>query len=97
MLLHQMITFLVWRSFIEQPARLNSTEQLLSELNWRTDIRFLIRFGETRTLLKCKKVGKCATPVDVTGKREQLPAIIEKGKDEFGKVVCERMNACGVI
>ena len=61
------------------------------------DIKFLIRFGETRTLLKCKKVGKCATPVDVTGKREQLLAIIEKGKDEFGKVVCERMLACGVI
>ena len=89
MLLHQMITFLVWRSFIEQPARLNSISD--------SDIRFLIRFGETRTLLKCKKVGKCATPVDVTGKREQLLAIIEKGKDEFGKVVCERMHACGVI
>ena len=89
MLLHQMITFLVWRSFIEQPARLNSISD--------SDISFLIRFGETRTLLKCKKVGKCATPVDVTGKREQLPAIIEKGKDEFGKVVCERMHACGVI
>ena len=89
MLLHQMITFLVWRSFIEQPARLNSISD--------SDIRFLIRFGETRTLLKCKKVGKCATPVDVTGKREQLPAIIEKGKDKFGKVVCERMLACGVI
>ena len=89
MLLHQTITFLVWRSFIEQPARLNSISD--------SDIRFLIRFGETRTLLKCKKVGKCATPVDVTGKREQLPAIIEKGKDEFGKVVCERMHACGVI
>jgi len=48
-LLHLTITLCVVRSFIEQPAGSNSTEQLLSEVNWHTEIRFLISLGETRT------------------------------------------------
>ena len=51
-LLHLTITLYVVRSFTEQPEGSNSKEQLLSEVNWRTEIRFLISLGEIRTLLR---------------------------------------------
>jgi len=79
-LLHLTITFRVPRSFTEQPKGPNSTEKLLSEVNWRTDIRFLISFGETRTLLRCRGPDKCAVPVEVTGSKEPLPTTIAEGK-----------------
>ena len=58
--MHLRITFCDARSFTDQPAGSNSTEQLLSEVNWkllsevnwRTEIRLLISLGETRTLLR---------------------------------------------
>jgi len=46
-LLHLMISLLDGRSFTEQPKGSNSTEQLLSVANWRTEIIFLISPGET--------------------------------------------------
>ena len=89
-LLHLTITFRVPRSFTEQPEGSNSTEQLLSEVNWRTDIRFLISFGETRTLLRCRGPDKCAVPVEVTGSKEpSLTTIAEEKGYRWGKI-CER-------
>jgi hypothetical protein len=79
-----MITFLDLRSFTEQPEGSNSTEQLLSMVNWRTEIRFLMSLGETRTLLRCKGPGKWAPPEEVTGIREPSPTIIEAGRDDVG-------------
>jgi hypothetical protein len=63
-------------SFTEQPAGSNSTEQLLSVVNWRTEIKFLISFGETRTLLRDKLDGRCAKLVEVTGSKEPSPTIM---------------------
>ena len=79
-LLHLTITFRVPRSFIEQLEESNSTEQLLSEVNWHTDIRFLISFGETRTLLRCRGPDKYVVPVEVTGSTEPSPTTIAEGK-----------------
>ena len=78
-----MITFLDLRSFTEQPEGSNSTEQLLSMVNWQTEIRFLMSFGETRTLLSCRGPGKRASPEEVTGVREPSPTIIEAGRDDL--------------
>jgi len=63
----------------------------LSEVNWRTEIKFLIRFRETRTLLTKNKPRSCAEPVAVTGKRELLPTIMEEGEGYREKEVCERL------
>jgi hypothetical protein len=75
----------------------NSIEQLLSEVNWRTDIRFLIRFGETRILLSKNEPGSCVEPVAVTGKREPLPTIMDEGEGYREKEVCERALGSEVI
>jgi len=53
-LLHLAITLRVWRSFTERPKGSNSMEQLLSVVNRRTEIKFLIMLGETRTLERIK-------------------------------------------
>ena len=76
-LLHLTITFRVPRSFTEQPEGSNSTEQLLSEVNWHTDIRFLISFGETRTLLRDNEPERCAAPIAVTGSKDPSPTTID--------------------
>ena len=89
-LLHLTITFRVPRSFTEQPEGSNSTEQLLLEVNWWTDIRFLISFGETRTLLRCRGPDKCAVPVEVTGSKEPSPTTIAEGKGYRWGKICER-------
>ena len=54
----------------------NSTEQLLLVVNWRTEIRFLISCGETRTLLR-RKEDKSIEPKAVTGSNEPLPTTVE--------------------
>jgi hypothetical protein len=51
-LLHLVITFLVPRSFTERPKGSNSIEHQLSVINLRTDRRFLMMSGVTRTLLR---------------------------------------------
>jgi hypothetical protein len=68
----------VSRSFTEQPNRSNSTKELLSVVNWRTEMRFLISCGETRTLLRCKDSDMAVVPVVVTGKKEPLLTTIEE-------------------
>jgi hypothetical protein len=89
-LLHLTISFRDGRTFIEQPAGSNSTEQLLSIVNWRTEIRFLIICGNTRTLLRHKLDDNSVEPVAVTGIREPLPTIIDKGLGYHGRRTCER-------
>ena len=79
-LLHLTITLCVVRSFTEQPAGSNSIEQLLSEVNWHTEIRFLISLGETRTLLRVKGPERDVEPVAVTGSKEPSPTTIDEGK-----------------
>lgn len=46
------------------------------------EIRFLIRLGVTRTLLRVKGPGRCAVPVDVTGSKGLLPAAMDEGYRE---------------
>jgi len=75
----------------------NLIKQLLLEVNWRTNIRFLIRFGETRTLLSKKEPGSCVEPVAVTGKREPLLTIMDEGEGYREKEVCERALGSEVI
>ena len=79
-----MITLCDSRSFTEQPAGSNSTEQLLSVVNWRTEMRFLISFGETRTLLRDNESERCVAPVAVTGSKDPLPTRIDEGKGYRG-------------
>jgi hypothetical protein len=55
----------------------------LSEVNWRTEIRFLIRLGETRTLLSEKKPGRVVVPVEVIGSNEPLPTTMDEGYREI--------------
>ena len=78
--MHLRITFCDARSFTEQPAGSNSIEQLLSEVNWHTEIRFLISLGETRTLLRVKGPERDVEPVAVTSSKEPSPTTIDEGK-----------------
>lgn len=43
-------------------------------------IRFLMRLGETRTLLRRRESDRVVEPVEVTGMEFPLPTIIEEGK-----------------
>ena len=62
-LLHLTISLQDRRSFTEQPAGSNLTEQLLSVVNWHTEMRFLMSCGETSTLLRRKAPSKLAEPM----------------------------------
>ena len=78
-LLHLTISVRDGRAFTEQLAGSNSKEQLLLVVNWRTERRFLIICGETRTLLKCKEADNSMEPVAITGIMELLPTTMDKG------------------
>jgi hypothetical protein len=80
-LLHLIISLQDGRSFIEQPKGSNSTKQLLSEVNWQTRMRFLIRFKATRTLLRRSEEAMSVEPVETTGSKFPLPTTIDEGKD----------------
>ena len=84
-LLHLTISVHDGRAFTEQPAGSNSTEQLLSVVNWQTEIRFLIICGDTRTLLRRKKGDNSVEPVAVTGIMEPLPTTIDEGAGYRGE------------
>ena len=55
------------------------TEQLLSEVNWQTELKFLIRLGETRTLLRANEPGSDDVPVEATGSKDPLPTTMDEG------------------
>jgi len=62
-------------------------EQLLSVVKRRTEIKFLIMLGETKTLER--KSGRCVVenecdPTDVTGSKAPLPTMIDEGPDDGG-------------
>jgi len=62
-------------------------EQLLSVVKRCTEIKFLIMFGETKTLERTR--GRRATkkecdPIDVTGNEAPLPTMIDEGLDDDG-------------
>jgi hypothetical protein len=59
-------------------------------VNWRTEIRFLIICGDTRTLLRRKVGDNSVEPVAVTGKIEPLPTTIDEGVGYRGNRTCER-------
>jgi hypothetical protein len=59
-------------------------------VNWRTEIRFLVICGDTRTLLRRKVGDNSVDPVAVTGKVEPLPTTIDEGVGYHGKRTCER-------
>jgi hypothetical protein len=92
-----MITFWDSRSFTEQPAGSNSTAQLLSVVNWRTEMRFLISCGETRTLLSDKESVRVVAPVAVTGSKEPSLTTIEEGVGYREEVGCERVRESDVM
>ena len=95
--MHLRITFCDARSFTEQPAGSNSIEQLLSEVNWHTEIRFLISLGETRTLLRDRLPGRTVAPVIVTGSKDPSPTTIDEGKGYRGGKICERVEGLEVM
>ena len=88
-LLHLMISVRGGRAFTEQPAGSNSTEQLLSVVNWRTEIRFLIICGHIRTLLRRKRGESSVEPVAVKGIMEPLPTTMDEGARYRGEQACE--------
>jgi hypothetical protein len=90
--LHLTISLCDGRTFTEQPAGSNSITQLLSVVNWRTEIRFLIICGDTRTLLTRKSGDNSAEPMVVTGSVESLPTTIGEGVGYCGKEKCERVE-----
>jgi hypothetical protein len=56
-------------------------EQLLSVVKRRTEIKFLIMFGDTRTLERTRGrrvVEKECDPIDVTGSDAPLPTMIDE-------------------
>ena len=62
-------------------------EQLLSVVKRRTEIKFLIMFGETKTLERTRgrrAVEKECDPIDVTGSEALLPTMIDEGLDDNG-------------
>jgi hypothetical protein len=64
-------------------------EQLLSVVKRRTEIKFLIMLGNTKTLERtsgCRIVEKECDPVDVTGSEAPLPTMIDEGLDDDGGV-----------
>jgi hypothetical protein len=66
-------------------------------VNWRTDIRFLISCGETRTLLRRNEGDKIVAPVAVTGMKEPLPTTMDEGAGKQGTDVEDRVPASEVI
>lgn len=96
-LLHLTIMFRDRKSFIEQPEGSNSTEHLLSVVNWCTDMMFLISCGDTRTLLRRKDPDRLVVPVTVTGSNKPLPTTIEEGAGKYGTDVWERVPTSEVI
>ena len=88
--MHLTISVQDGRTFTEQPAGSNSTEQLLSIVNWRTKMRFLISCGDTRTLLRRNVGDNSVELVAVTGSIEPLPTIIDEGVGYRGNRTCER-------
>jgi hypothetical protein len=60
-------------------------------------MRFLIRCGETRTLLRCKDGDTDVAPVAVTGRKEPLPTTIEEGAGKQGGELEERVPTSEVI
>jgi hypothetical protein len=65
-------------------------------VNWRTEIRFLISCGETRTLLR-RKGDKAVAPVAVIGMKEPLPTTMDEGVGKQGTDVEERIPASLVM
>ena len=62
-------------------------EQLLSVVKRRTEIKFLIMLGDTKTLERTsgrRIVEKECDPVDVTGSKVPLPTMIDEGLDDDG-------------
>jgi hypothetical protein len=75
-------------------------EQLLSVVNRRTEIRFLIMLGETKTSLRTRQrrgVEKEYDPVEVMGSSAPLPTMMEEGPDMEGDREDERIPGCAVI
>jgi hypothetical protein len=62
-------------------------EQLLSVVKRRTEIKFLIMFGNTRTLERTRGhrvVENECDPIDVMGSEAPLPTMIDEGPDDKG-------------
>jgi hypothetical protein len=60
-------------------------------------MRFLIRCGETSTLLRANEGDKVVAPMAVTGKKEPLLTTIEEGAGGQGIDERERVPASEVI
>jgi hypothetical protein len=59
--------------------------QLLSVVKRSTEIKFLIMFGETKTLERTRgwrAVEKECDPINVTGSEAPLPTMIDEGLDD---------------
>ena len=62
-------------------------EQLLSVVKQRTEIKFLIMFGDTKTSERTRGrhvVENECDPIDVMGSEAPLPTMIDEGLDDEG-------------
>jgi hypothetical protein len=78
---------LVRRSFTKTPRGSNSTETRLSEVNLRTDKRFLMMAGASRTSLRRNGPGMVEYLVPSTERVAPFPTTMEEGKEEEGEEV----------
>jgi hypothetical protein len=60
-------------------------------------MRFLMRRGEKRTLLRDKESVRLVVPVAVTGSKEPSPTMIEEGEGCCERLVCERVRESEVM
>jgi hypothetical protein len=69
---------------MENPCGSNSTDTFLSRVSFLTEMRFLTRGGERRTLTSrsgADDVGMSARAVYVTGSRAPFPTVMEAGRE----------------
>jgi len=60
-------------------------------------MRFLMRRGETRTLLRDRESVRVVVPVAVTGSKEPSPTMIEEGEGYCEELGCERVRESEVM
>jgi len=60
-------------------------------VNWRTEIKFLISCGETRTLLRCKEGWMTVLPVAITGSKDPLLTTMDEGVG-YREEKCEKRS-----
>jgi hypothetical protein len=94
---HQATTSRALRSHMVSPQRSNSMKQWLLVVKRQTEIRFCMMLGATRMLLWYKGPGRTVSPIEVTGKVDPLPTMMEEGKVRLPGWGKETILGLGVV